>query len=309
MSEENPFDPRKLHPYRPPARTAQPGAPVPPDQAPTPPPSITRPVGDFFPTPVPHRVDPAEWQEDPEPSRLARTGPDDIPLSGEEAVFTMLTVWAVMVLLSKLANHYFPLAGMHLWFPHVLGLAESTLIVLVLVYLFYLRHEEGLIEGLHLDFAPTWWTAGAALGGIVYCGATSFLIRNFTGQTGLVSRNTPELVLLTIVLLATAFTDELFFRGLVYPVVRRAAGSLVGKLGGIIAAVVVSTVWFGFVHKSQTAFADDRSRWILVGVFLGLGLLTTLVRQFSRSLVPSVAMHLAFAATTCVVLWLKPWSV
>jgi membrane protease YdiL (CAAX protease family) len=249
----------------------------------------------------PSLVDPAEWQEAPEPARLAKTGPDDIPITGEEAVFTMLVVWAVMVLLSALAGHYAPIAGMHLWFPHVLGLAESTLIVLVLVYLFYLRHEEGFIEGLHLDFAPTWWTAGAALVGIVYCGAASFIFRNFSGQSGLQSRNAPELVLLTLVLIVTAFTDELFYRGVVYPVVRRAAGSLVGKFGGIFTAVIVSTVWFGFEHKSQ-------STWLLVYILLGLGLLTTLVRQFSRSLVPSVAMHLAFAATTCVVLWLKPWG-
>ncbi len=300
MPEENPFDPRKFHPYRPPSRTPGPDSEAAPDQAAAPP-SMPRTAGEFFPPSGPPQVDPAEWQEAPEPEHLAKTGADDIPLTGEEAVFTMLAVWAVMILLSALANHYAPIAGKHLWFPHVLGLAESSLIVLVLVYLFYLRHEEGFIEGLHLDFAPTWWTAGAALVGIIYCGAASYVIRNFAGQSGLLSRNAPELILLTIVLVVTAFTDELFYRGVVFPVVRRAAGSIIGKIGGIIAAVIVSTVWFGFAHKSQ-------STWLLVGVLLGLGLLTTLVRQFSRSLVPSVAMHLAFAATTCVVLWLKPWG-
>jgi hypothetical protein len=250
----------------------------------------------------PSLVDPAEWQEAPEPAHLAKTGPDDIPITGEEAVFTMLIVWAVMVLLSALAKHYAPIAGMHLWFPHVLGLAESTLIVLVLVYLFYLRHEEGFIEGLHLDFAPTWWTAGAALVGIIYCGAASLIVRNFAGQSGLLSRNAPELILLTLVLIVTAFTDELFFRGVVFPVVRRAAGSLVGKFWGVFCAFVVSIGWYGLVHMGQSSIH-------LICILLGLGLLTTLVRQFSRSLVPSVAMHLAFAATTCVVLWLKPWGV
>ena len=154
MPEENPFDPRKFHPYRPPSRTPGPDSEAAPDQAAAPP-ATPRTAGEFFPPSGLPQVDPAEWQEAPEPEHLAKTGADDIPLTGEEAVFTMLAVWAVMILLSALANHYAPIAGKHLWFPHVLGLAESSLIVLVLVYLFYLRHEEGFIEGLHLDFAPT----------------------------------------------------------------------------------------------------------------------------------------------------------
>ena len=80
------------------------------------------------------------------------------------------------------------------------------------------------------------------------------------------------------------FVEEMFFRGMIYPVIERR--------WGLEPAVLVSALLFASIHSAQLAGAlPELSAIFLVGVALGY------VRGRSGSLVPGFLMHTAYNAT------------
>ena len=79
------------------------------------------------------------------------------------------------------------------------------------------------------------------------------------------------------------FCEELFFRGLLFPVLVRR----IGMTGG----VVVTSVLFAFIHASQLANA-----WAPVILLFAVGVVLTLVRARAHSLAASVLVHTGYNA-------------
>ena len=84
--------------------------------------------------------------------------------------------------------------------------------------------------------------------------------------------------------------EELFFRGMLYPLVRRAAG--------VTAAVLVTATTFAFIHGGQLDYA-----WApLVSIFV-VGLVFTLVRERTGSVAASFLMHCGYNLALFGSLW------
>ncbi|MBN2582999.1 MAG: CPBP family intramembrane metalloprotease [Planctomycetes bacterium] len=102
---------------------------------------------------------------------------------------------------------------------------------------------------------------------------------------------TVNLLLFSAIAIAAAFFEELYYRGLIYPVLRRWIG--------VVGAMAIVTIWFGAVHL----FSYYRAPLAMLTV-TSLGLMAVMLRQFSRSVVPAIAAHLAYNGTVVVVVWI-----
>jgi CAAX protease family protein len=85
--------------------------------------------------------------------------------------------------------------------------------------------------------------------------------------------------------------EELFFRGFLYPVLARRAGTLL--------AIVLTAASFSLIHVPQLA----RSWGPVLIVFL-IGLALTIVRAVTKSVAASVLMHMAYNGTISVLLFI-----
>ena len=91
-------------------------------------------------------------------------------------------------------------------------------------------------------------------------------------------------IMLGFGVLIAPFVEELLFRGLIYPVLNRAAGAVV--------SVIVTSILFALLHAGQLAFS-----WApLLALFL-VGVVLTLVRARFQSVTASTLVHMAYNAT------------
>jgi hypothetical protein len=81
--------------------------------------------------------------------------------------------------------------------------------------------------------------------------------------------------------LAAPFCEELFFRGLLFPVLLRRLGT--------VAAVVITAGLFAFIHGAQLAHA-----WAAVSMLFVVGIVLTVVRARAHSLAASVLVHTGY---------------
>ncbi len=82
-------------------------------------------------------------------------------------------------------------------------------------------------------------------------------------------------------ILVAPFCEELFFRGLLYPVLRQ-------RLGMVLAVVLTSGL-FAVIHASQLGHA-----WAAVSVLFVVGVVLTLIRAMTDSLAASVLVHTGY---------------
>lgn len=84
--------------------------------------------------------------------------------------------------------------------------------------------------------------------------------------------------------------EELFFRGMLYPVLRRQLG--------LFTSVALTSAAFAAIHGAQLGYA-----WApLLSIFL-VGVALTLVREYSNSVAASVLVHSGYNLTLFGVLW------
>ena len=82
----------------------------------------------------------------------------------------------------------------------------------------------------------------------------------------------------TVLMLVGPPVEEIYYRGFIFPVLRR-------KVGPVLAIAAVA-VWFGVAHVFQLM-----GDWIAVPIVAGMGLVWTIQRHVHRSLVPSIVTH------------------
>jgi uncharacterized protein len=161
-------------------------------------------------------------------------------------------------------------------------------LVIVAVYWFAVRRTGGSwsLVGVH-SFEGRWWRAlpflfvvqMAAMIMINLAVATWFTGGEFENPqveaiTGGVGLSMTDLVLLLFLVAGVApVAEELFFRGMLYPVMRRRWGS--------VAAVVLNALLFALIHYFPI---------LLPGLFTS-GLIFAWVRERSGSIIPSIVLH------------------
>ncbi len=85
--------------------------------------------------------------------------------------------------------------------------------------------------------------------------------------------------------------EETFFRGLLYPVLNRRIG--------FVGAIVLTGLAFASIHVANFRWTF----WPLFLLFL-VGVALTTVRALTRSLAPSIVVHMAYNGTLMFMLWL-----
>jgi membrane protease YdiL (CAAX protease family) len=92
--------------------------------------------------------------------------------------------------------------------------------------------------------------------------------------------------------LIAPFTEELFFRGLMYP-------ALVRKIG-MPFAVALTSVAFALIHASQLGWSVAA-----VGIMITVGLALTLVRALAGSLAASTIVHLGYNGLIFILIFVQ----
>jgi membrane protease YdiL (CAAX protease family) len=87
------------------------------------------------------------------------------------------------------------------------------------------------------------------------------------------------------------FVEELFFRGLLYPVLARGLG--------VTRAIVLTSVAFAAIHSPQLAHA-----WVPLAVILLFSVLLTVVRDRTKSVAMTTLIHMGYNATLFAQLFL-----
>jgi membrane protease YdiL (CAAX protease family) len=119
--------------------------------------------------------------------------------------------------------------------------------------------------------------------------------------------------MLAFAVLVAPLVEELFFRGLLYPVLNRSMRTLWARIGsmfggsgeqfqsiGVAAALALTSLGFALLHASQLALA-----WApLLSLFL-VGLALTLVRARFQSVAASTLVHMTYNATLLGILYLQ----
>ena len=91
-------------------------------------------------------------------------------------------------------------------------------------------------------------------------------------------------------LLIAPIAEEVFFRGLLFPVLARTAGS--------VAAILVTGATFSFMHRTQLAWS-----WGPMLVLFGVGVALTVVRARTKSVAASWITHFAYNGTLFALLF------
>jgi CAAX protease family protein len=144
------------------------------------------------------------------------------------------------------------------------------------------------------DFGP-WKTIGLAV--LLFGGG--WLITHYLGgpetQLDAIIKSSYKARIVTAFLAAITgpFVEELIYRGVLYPALRR--------IFGVIAGVVIVSVLFTGVHVVQYY-----NNFGVIAVIAVLSVVLTLVRARAKSLLPSYVIHFVFNGVQALLLLLQP---
>jgi len=230
-----------------------------------------------------------------------RNPPEDPVWSGWDVVGVVaLTVLSLMVipLLVVLPAHLFVYPKLSL--VDIVQIPDVILLVQVLAYgvvfaVIYslLRTRSGRFwEPLRWNWPTRSWAAYLMLGTLLYVALMGFgellpIPKHLPIDRFFQNAHTAKLMTLLSVTLAP-FMEELFFRGLLYPVLARRAG--------VPMAIFLTGAAFGLLHSEQLRYS-----WAVVIIFL-VGIALTSVRAATKSVAASFLVHVGYNGTLSILL-------
>jgi len=227
--------------------------------------------------------------------------PEDPPWSGWDVVGVVaMTVVSLMVipLLVVLPAHW--LVYPKLFLMDIVQVPDVILLVQVLAYgavfgLIYslLKTRSGAFwEPLRWNWPTRSWAAYLMLGALLYVALMGFgqllpIPKHLPIDRFFQNARTAALMTLLSVTLAP-FMEELFFRGLLYPVLARRAG--------VPLAILLTGAAFGLLHSEQLKYS-----WAVLIIFL-VGIALTAVRAVTKSVAASFLVHVGYNGTLSILL-------
>ncbi|MDD3028099.1 MAG: CPBP family intramembrane metalloprotease, partial [Erysipelotrichaceae bacterium] len=103
------------------------------------------------------------------------------------------------------------------------------------------------------------------------------------------------LIAVTTIILAPV-VEELFFRGIIFRSFSRY---------NVVLGMVVSSLFFGFVHIYQALLAGDVSQLYYLIQYGGMGLVLAWVYVIRRNILSAIFVHLLNNAISMVILWIS----
>ena len=156
------------------------------------------------------------------------------------------------------------------------------------------KSREGFREAIRWNW-PGQWAAGFVASGMAFALAVEFVSRYLPIPKSLpidkyFSEVTGAYLMALFGVTLAPLLEELFFRGMLYPWVKRVAGTT--------AAVLLTATTFAFIHGAQLGYA-----WApLLSIFV-VGVAFTLVREYSGSVAASFLVHCGYNLTLFGLLW------
>lgn len=181
-------------------------------------------------------------------------------------------------------------------YPGLIVLAQVLAYLLVLIFIYFtIRQQSGMSfwQSVRWNWPLNW---GAYLfAGVVLSlglqGLAHFLPMPKNLPIDRFFQTTREAYVLSIFGVTLApLLEELFFRGLLYPVLARRLG--------VIAAVVLASLSFGLIHAPQLGRA-----WGPVLVISLVGLVLTITRAVTKSVAAGLLIHTAYNGTISVLIF------
>jgi membrane protease YdiL (CAAX protease family) len=239
----------------------------------------------------------------PETPAPVRPAPAENPPWTGLDVFSIVAVTVIALVLlpvvTVLIAHLlvFPKAS----FTEIMQIPEVILVVQLLIYavvfglIYYLlRARTGRFwQPLPWNWPKSSWAGFVILGALLY-----FALMGL-GQLLPIPRHLPidrffqtarEAGLMSVLSITLApFMEELFFRGLLYPVLARRFG--------VAASIFLTGAAFGFLHGAQLKYS-----WAVLIIFL-VGMVLTAVRAVTKSVAASFLVHVGYNGTLSALLF------
>lgn len=166
-----------------------------------------------------------------------------------------------------------------------IGALADGAVCIVIVWFFGCRpFGRSLAEGVDLRARPLGWTIAAPFAGMALALPALLLPQNEGAPIYKALAQPGGLLVIGIAALLLPISEEIYYRGFMQPVLRRALGR--------VATVAIITVWFGAIHAPQLFGA-----WSDLAYVTFVGFLWTVVREISGSTLPSLLMHWCYNAT------------
>jgi membrane protease YdiL (CAAX protease family) len=224
---------------------------------------------------------------------------------GEVLAIAVVTVFCVLLFMGIALFAFFTghrnlslteLTGNAQVIRNVLGAqAAAYLVVLMCIYvLVRSRARTSFTEGLQWNW-PGWTALWFVFGGIGLAlaidGFSRYLpIPKSLPMDDLFTNRTNVYLLAAFGTTMAPLLEELFFRGLLYPVLRRRMGLTV--------AVLLTALGFAAIHSFQLGYA-----WApLLSIFI-VGVVFTVIRERKKSVAASFLMHCGYNFTLFSMLW------
>jgi CAAX protease family protein len=239
----------------------------------------------------------------PEPSDLAPpVEGEDPPCTGMELLqlvgLTLITLVVVPVAIVMVAHL---LVYKKTSIAEIAKIPEVVMIAQVLVYavVFVLMRWRVDESGQKFWTAVRWNWPQARWGGFLLLGVVLYFVLIGLGQVLPIPKNLPidrffqtarQAGIVSIVAVTLApFMEELFFRGFLYPVLARKAGTILG--------ILVTSLLFGLLHGAQLGYS-----WAVLIIFL-VGIALTTVRAVTKSVSSSFLVHVGYNGTLSLLLF------
>ena len=171
----------------------------------------------------------------------------------------------------------------------------AYLALLLFMYILVKRsYHRGFSEGVHWNFPARWsyyLIGGVALALFIDAGSRFLPIPKSLPIDEFFRNRTAAWLMAGFGTLLAPLVEELFFRGFLYPVLRRRVGVAIG--------MAVTAFLFALIHESQLAHA-----WAPLLMLFCVGLILTLTREITDSVAASTLVHLAYNATLFAMVWI-----
>lgn len=203
-------------------------------------------------------------------------------------------------------------------FLSVLGVIPAHLVTFLLAYLVVTRRQYPLGKTLGLSWPPSWGRVKGSLICVAIAAAlfgggyliTKFLPGEKTQLDLLIESSYGARLATAFLAVATApLIEEMVYRGILYPAIARfvedvarvvypASASLLGST----AAIVAVSILFAGVHYIQY-----QKNLAVVGVITLVSITLTVVRAYTRRLLPCLVVHLVFNGIQAIIILIEPF--
>ena len=173
----------------------------------------------------------------------------------------------------------------------VLTLASNVVTLLVAWWLVCRKYQKTCTEGFALEGVPAWSVITWGVFGIITAAGATVLIASYANDKGVMADMGKTLQGLSAALVLAVIVppfEEFYYRGFIQPALANGLNPA--------AAVAITSGWFAVAHTYQLV-----GNWVALLVVATMGLVWSLMRAKTKSLLPPLASHWCYNITIVII--------